>query len=68
MHVSTFFQISHNNPKLDIFAALKDNAKIAKFKKLLTSNILATDMVEYLLIVTTQMSIISIYFLDLNMK
>jgi len=53
MHVSTFFQISHNNPKLDIFAALKDNAKIAKFKKLLTSNILATDMVEYLLIVTT---------------
>ena len=62
MHVSTFFQISHNNPKLDIFAALKDNAKVAKFKKLLTSNILATDMVTNMLIVELNMTIITIYF------
>lgn len=49
MHVSTFFQINHNNPKIDIFASIKDTAKIAKFKKLLTSNIISTDMVHHCL-------------------
>ncbi|EAR95996.2 3',5'-cyclic-nucleotide phosphodiesterase (macronuclear) [Tetrahymena thermophila SB210] len=44
MHVSTFFHIISRNPQFDIASKFQDAAKLNKFKKLLVSNILATDM------------------------